>query len=154
MEEIFNMSKLFDHATKVLEAYHIQLQPLCKETGIPPLALDILLFIANNPQNATANDICRVRGVKSGIVSVHIERLVKGGLLERRSVPSDRRKTELVDTEAAQPLIKKGRVIQKQFADRLICGISEEDMAAWKRIMDRVDGNIEAVRREKPNKEK
>lgn len=40
---------LFSHANKMTKAYHIMLTPLCKETGLPPLAMDILLFLANNP---------------------------------------------------------------------------------------------------------
>lgn len=61
---------IFSHANKMTQAYHIMLTPLCKETGLPPLALDILLFLANNPEHNTAKDICRMRGHKSGIVSV------------------------------------------------------------------------------------
>ena len=76
---------IFSHANKMTQAYHIMLTPLCKETGLPPLALDILLFLANNPEHNTAKDICRMRGHKSGIVSVHVERLVNDGLLERRA---------------------------------------------------------------------
>ena len=45
---------LFSHANKMTQAYHIMLTPLCKETGLPPLALDILLFLANNPEHNTA----------------------------------------------------------------------------------------------------
>ena len=76
---------LFSHANKMTQAYHVMLTPLCKETGLPPLALDILLFLANNPEHNTAKDICRVRGHKPGIVSVHVERLVNDGLLECRA---------------------------------------------------------------------
>ena len=64
---------IFSHANKMTQAYHIMLTPLCKETGLPPLAMDILLFLANNPEHNTAKDICRMRGHKSGIVSVHVE---------------------------------------------------------------------------------
>ena len=37
---------IFSHANKMTQAYHIMLTPLCKETGLPPLAMDILLFLA------------------------------------------------------------------------------------------------------------
>ena len=87
---------LFSHANKMTKAYHVMLTPLCKEAGLPPLALDILLFLANNPEHNTAKDICRMRGHKSGIVSVHVERLVNDGLLERREMPGDRRQTRLI----------------------------------------------------------
>ena len=63
---------LFSHANKMTKAYHVMLTPLCKEAGLPPLALDILLFLANNPEHNTAKDICRLRGHKPGIVSVHV----------------------------------------------------------------------------------
>ena len=86
---------LFSHANKMTKAYHIMLTPLCKETGLPPLAMDILLFLANNPEHNTAKDICRMRGHKPGIVSVHVERLVNDGLLERREMPGDRRRRGL-----------------------------------------------------------
>ena len=56
---------IFSHANKMTQAYHIMLAPLCKETGLPPMALDILLFLANDPEHNTAKDICRMRGHKS-----------------------------------------------------------------------------------------
>ena len=122
---------LFSHANKMTKAYHVMLTPLCKEAGLPPLALDILLFLANNPEHNTAKDICRMRGHKSGIVSVHVERLVNDGLLERREMPGDRRQTRLVCTEQAQALIERGRQVQWQFGRRLLEGIPEEDLLGF-----------------------
>lgn len=145
MGEGFSMTNVFDHAGKILKAYHKQLMPLVKETDMPPLALDILLFIANNPESATARDICRVRGVKPGIVSVHIERLAENGLLERLSVKGDRRKTKLVPTNKALQIVKKGRAVQKNFAERLALGITQEDMLVWKKIIETLDRNLEQI---------
>ena len=136
---------IFSHANKMTQAYHIMLAPLCKETGLPPLALDILLFLANNPEHNTAKDICRMRGHKSGIVSVHVERLVNDGLLERREMPGDRRQTKLVCTEKARDLIERGREIQWQFGHRLLAGISEEDQAVMRRCFDTIDANLDEL---------
>ncbi len=82
---------IFGTSNRFIEAYHTVLQPMCKATGLPPLAVDILMFAANNPEHATARNVCKYRGLKPGIVSVHVERLVSEGLLERREVPGDRR---------------------------------------------------------------
>ena len=71
----FTASRIFNAANRFIEAYHAVLQPICKDTGLPPMAVDILMFIANNPDSNTAGDICRCRGLKTGIVSVHIDRL-------------------------------------------------------------------------------
>ena len=141
---------LFSHANKMTQAYHIMLTPLCKEAGLPPLALDILLFLANNPEHNTAKDICRMRGHKSGIVSVHVERLVNDGLLERREMPGDRRQTRLICTEQAQALIERGRQVQWQFGRRLLEGIPEEDLATMRRCLERMDGNLNGICKEKP----
>ena len=136
---------LFSHANKMTQAYHIMLAPLCKETGLPPLALDILLFLANNPEHNTAKDICRMRGHKSGIVSVHVERLVNDGLLERQEMPGDRRQTRLVCTEKAQDIITRGRDIQWQFGFRLMEGISKEDHETMHRCFERIDANLDEI---------
>ena len=82
----FTAAKIFHNANRFIEAYYTVLQPICRETGLPPMAVDILMFLANNPDLPTAGDICRCRGLKSGIVSVHVDRLVNEGLLRRLKV--------------------------------------------------------------------
>ena len=140
---------LFSHANKMTKAYHVMLTPLCKEAGLPPLALDILLFLANNPEHNTAKDICRMRGHKPGIVSVHVERLVNDGLLERREMPGDRRQTRLVCTERAQDIITRGREIQWKFGLRLMEGISKDDHEIMRRCFEKIDINLDEICKEK-----
>lgn len=142
MEENFKPGKIFDNANKIIEAYHLALQPLCKDTGFPPVALDILLFIANNPEKATAKEMCKIRGFKSGIVSVHIDRLVVSGFLERSTVPSDRRKTFLKCTDKAKPIVLEGQNIQKQFGSKLLKGISKEEILTMKEVLRKMENNI------------
>ena len=144
-EQPMRGATLFSHANKMTQAYHIMLTPLCKETGLPPLALDILLFLANNPEHNTAKDICRLRGHKPGIVSVHVERLVQDGFLERQEMPGDRRQTRLVCTEKAQNVIARGREIQWQFGKRLLEGVAEEDLSAMRRCLETIDQNLDTI---------
>ena len=143
----FTAAKIFGNANRFIEAYHTVLQPICKKTGLPPMAVDILMFVANNPQNGTARDICRCRGLKSGIVSVHVDRLVNEGLLLRKTVPGDRRKTQLVCTDTAGDIIKKGRELQKSFAERLLIGLSDEDIAVFRNCLAVIGENIEKIRK-------
>ncbi len=148
MEEFnFTASKLFCSANRFIEAYHTVLQPLCKETGLPPLAVDILMFIANNPESSTAKDICKCRGLKSGIVSVHIERLVSEGLLVRQNVPDDRRKTHLACTAYAADIVKTGHALQKCFARELLAGLSEEDIKTFRNCLAVLSENTEKIRK-------
>ena len=111
------------------------------------MAVDILMFVANNPQNGTARDICRCRGLKSGIVSVHVDRLVNEGLLLRKTVPGDRRKTQLVCTDTAGDIIKKGRELQKSFAEGLLIGLSNGDIEVFRNCLAVIGENIEKIRK-------
>ena len=52
------------HARKIGLAYEKALLPLSKEIDMPHTAISILLFIANNPDFATASHICEMRGLK------------------------------------------------------------------------------------------
>ena len=53
-------------------------------------------------------------------MSVNVDRLVQEGYLERRAVAGDRRKTQLLCTEKAQPVIARGREVQERFFARLM----------------------------------
>lgn len=139
--------RVFSNAARFIEAYHRVLQPLCRESGLPPLAVDILMFAANNPEYATAKNICKYRGMKPSIVSVHVERLVGEGYLQRQEVPGDRRQTLLICTERAKPLIEHGRDLQRQFSERLTLGMSDADREALHKAMTLLDNNIEDIRK-------
>lgn len=142
-----NASEMFANALRFTDAYHTTIQPLCEKAHLPPMAVDILMFLANNPGHDTAREVCRCKGFKPAIVSFHIERLAQEGYLLRQSVPDDRRKTALVCTEKARPLIEEGRELQKAFARQLMTGLSEEDMAHFCRCIAVFERNIERLRR-------
>ena len=142
----FTASRIFNAANRFIEAYHAVLQPICKDTGLPPMAVDILMFLANNPDSNTAGDICRCRGLKTGIVSVHVDRLVNEGLLMRQAVPGDRRKTQLVCTEKADSIIETGRELQKSFAQKLLAGMSDADIEVFHNCLTNLSNNIEEIR--------
>lgn len=147
LEPQLTASRMFYNANKFRDAYQIAMQPLCDETGLPQTAVDILLFLANNPDYDTARDVCRCRGLKPGLVSFHVDRLVGDGLLERRDVPGDRRKTGLVLTSKAQAVIDRGRLLQKAFAARLLEGLNQEDLDHFFRCLAAFDRNIESIRK-------
>ena len=55
----------------------------------------MLCFIVNEHSRSGkgAKDVCEIRGIKKGIVSVTTERLVQSGYLIRKNDIHDRRKT-------------------------------------------------------------
>ena len=97
--------RFYTYAKRFEEAYAAVMRPLTVELGMAQPAVDILLFLANNPGRDTARDICTYRKLKPAIVSFHVDKLAREGYLLRQAVPGDRRKCRLVPTEKAAPVI-------------------------------------------------
>lgn len=146
---MITIQEMNGHARKIGLAYEKALLPLAKETDMPHTAISILLFIANNPDFATASNICEMRGLKRPVVSAHVENLVQGGYIERRAVPGDRRKDALVCTEKASKIVEAGRERQIQFASAVLEGISEEDRVVMERCFLKMNANIDRIIKEK-----
>ena len=147
-EPLLTASAMFANAARFADAYHAALSPLCAETGLPPAAADILLFLANNPGLDTARDVCTYRGLKPGIVSFHVEKLVQAGYLLRQPAPGDRRKCRLVGTEKAGPVVQQGRELQETFFRRLARGLEPEDLAAFRRCLEGFRRNLSQMTQE------
>ena len=143
MEYFPTATRLQTQAKRLMDAYEAAMQPLSRAFSIPQTAAEILLFLANNPENRTAKDICALRRYKPGIVSLHVDTLVTLGLLERRAVPGDRRKLRLVPTGKAAPIIARGRAMQEGFAQTLSQGLSADDLATFARCMETISQNLE-----------
>lgn len=118
---------------------------LCQELKLPQTAFDILMFLANNPEFRTARDIVEVRKLKANLVSVNVDKLVCDGYLKRRAVEGDRRKTELICTEKAQPIITRGRQLQQSFIERLLTGLDEETRQKFMEILTIMDQNLDSI---------
>lgn len=67
---------------------------------------------------------------------------MREGYLTRRGVEGDRRKTELLCTEKAQPIIARGRQLQNAFSERLFAGMDEEARRAFSEAMHLIEHNL------------
>ena len=95
-----------------------------------------------------ARDVCTYRGLKPGIVSFHVEKLVQEGYLLRQPAPGDRRKCRLVCTEKAGPVVQQGRELQETFFRRLARGLEPEDLAAFRRCLEGFQRNLSQMTQE------
>lgn len=134
-----------EFANKTGLAYSAVCKPLCQRLHLPQTAFDILMFLANNPEHKTARDIVEVRRIKANLVSVNVDKLVQEGYLERRPVASDRRKTELVCTEKAQPIIAEGRRMQNRFFSSMMNGVGKEQLDAFFTTIDTMSRNLDKI---------
>ena len=139
------MNPSMEFARKIDLVYAALCKPLCQKLKIPQTAFDILMFLANNPECSTARDIVEIRHIKANLVSVNVDRLVQEGYLERRTVAGDRRKTKLVCTEQAQPIVERGRRLQEQLVETLFSGVGEELRQAFNQTVQIMGRNLDSI---------
>ena len=130
-----------DFIRRADHAYAVSCRPVMEEFGLSKTSFDILMFLANNPSHRTAKEISSMRNIKANVVSVHVDRLVGEGYLSRQSVPEDRRKIRLVCTKKADVIIRRGREAQKEFYDRLLQGLTAQDLDAFKHCFEVILSN-------------
>lgn len=134
-----------EFAQKLSIAYTNVCKPLCHTLNIPQTAFDILMFFANNPSYQTARDVVEIRKIKANLVSVNVERLVKEGYLVREELSNDRRKTRLICTQKAQPIIEQGRALQQTFFENLFENVSPEQRENFFKTVDQMSANLDDV---------
>lgn len=130
---------------KFLQAYTTVCKPLCKELGLSQSAFDILMFLGNNPTYKTASEIVEIRHIKANLVSLNVERLVREGYLKRQPIQDDRRKTELLCTQKAQPIIARGQQLQSGFFEQLFAGMDTDQRKAFSEALGTIEKNVDKI---------
>ena len=142
------MKPSLEFARKTALAYNVICKPLCRELGLTQTAFDILMFLANNPDYKTARDIVEIRHIKANLVSVNVDRLVQEGYLVRKPVKGDRRKMELYCTEKAEAISHRGRKLQDDFSEGLLCGLEEETRKSFFATIKQIEINLDEILKE------
>ena len=136
------MNLSIEVSRKISRAYNAMCKPLCKELELSQTAFDILMFLGNNPNYNTAGEIVEIRRIKANLVSVNVERLVREGYLLRKQVEGDRRKTGLICTDKAKPIIERGRKLQKAFTERMFLNMDDDLRKAFSEATDIIEQNL------------
>lgn len=119
-----------------LNAYNKMCEPILHEFDIPQVSFDILMFLKNNPDLCTAQQISEFRNIKKNLVSVHVDKLVTAGYMQRKQDVKDRRKVLLSCTPKAQPILEAGLEMQQSFNQKLTRNIPESDMNIYQDIIE------------------
>lgn len=139
------MDKNMDMGFRCFSIYYNMCKPVCHQFNLPQTAFDILMFLANNPEYKTARDIVDIRKIKANLVSVNVDKLVNEGFLIRESTADDRRKTLLICTPKAQPIIDRGHLLQENFFKELLGNIPLEQKETFFKTLEIIDNNLDAI---------
>ncbi len=135
----------FDTMARAQKGYARLLDPICRRWELTRNELDVLLFLANNPEFDRAADIVQHRGLSKSHVSLSITNLERRGLLLRREDPADRRTVHLALGEGAQPIVEAGRLCQKRFFAYLHQGVTREQLELLADLARKVGENIRNI---------
>lgn len=133
---------------KFVHVYEVFCSSACKKHQMNQNSYDLILFLSNNPTLNTAKDICEIRGVKKGIISVTIDRLVSEGYLLRENDSNDRRIQRLFLTKKSDPIVADGRLMQKQYFAAITAGLSEEELELFETVTQKMKQNVIKLEKE------
>lgn len=112
------------------------------------LALRLILDNAAEGRRTSAKDVSAYVGVSSASTTALIDRLVRGGFIERRTNHSDRRSVDLVPTRVALgdtgPLV----VAEEELAARA-AELSEDDARTVTRFLTRMRETVDRISAER-----
>ncbi len=125
--------------------YSRMLTPLLERYRLTQLEMDILLFLANNPEHDTARDMVELRHLAKSHVSAGVDSLVRRGLVERFFREGNRKMIHLRLLPAAAEPVAAGREVQRQYGEALLAGFTPEERAVLVGLLDRIGDNVAAA---------
>ncbi len=140
--------KYLNFNTKISKIYADYCAPVCKKYGINQTELDILLFLRSYPTRNTARDIREYRMIKSSLLSVMIEKLIRAGYLLRQNDQSDRRIQRLRLTARAEHPIQDGISAQSRFENAIFGTMASEELRALETLLQKISGAADRLETE------
>ena len=107
-----------------------------------PNEMEVLVYLAAQPEKDTASDICAARGLSRSLLCRSVESLTRRGFLSPQVDPHDHRCVHLQLTPAAFPMVIRLQRQRKRFVQRLLTGISEQELAVFDRIFTHMLHNV------------
>ena len=135
----------FDIMARAQKGYSRLLDPICKKHDLTRNELDVMLFLANNPEFDRAVDIVNNRGLSKSHVSLSIGGLEGKKLLVRQEDPQDRRTIRLKLTQQGVEIADVGRRTQQRFFSYLHQGVTREQIEMMLDFSRKVAENIKNI---------
>ena len=129
-------TRMLQFSQQLKKFYVRQFTPLVRKSHLSMRELDVLLFLANNPDYDTARDIAEFRSLAKSQVSQAVELLAAEGLLLRTPDATDRRVIHLSITPEGSPLAREAQEIQVRCGQQLFSGLTAEQMQHLHTILE------------------
>lgn len=133
----------WDQHKTITRYYEWLMSSVCEKYQIRQMEYDILMFLYNNPQFNTAADIVKVRKSTKSHVSTSLKVLEDRGLIVKKTAADNKKHIEIFLSASANEIVQDGAKAQKQFASRMLCGLSETEITQCKQAFQKICKNAE-----------
>lgn len=133
----------WDKHKTITSYYELLSGKVCDKYELTQMEYDILMFLHNNPQNNTAAEIVKIRKSTKSHVSTSLKNLENKKLIERKQSEENKKHVEIFLLDKAELIIEEGINAQKQFAQNVLSGLTEEEKDMYIRVFNKICNNAE-----------
>src|SRR4029077_12597747 len=108
--------------------------------GTTPHQCEALLALVRS-DGATMNELASAQGIRMSSCTALVDRLLRNGLVERASDPSDRRVVRVVPTERARTFAERCWEARRRTALALLDALTDQEAATFIELTHRVAGS-------------
>ena len=131
----------WDKHKTITSYYELLSSRICDQYGLTQMEYDILMFLHNNPQHNTAAEIVKIRKSTKSHVSTSLKKLENKGFIERIQSEDNKKHIEIVLLDKAELIVEAGINVQKQFAQNVLSGLTEEETHMCIKVFNKICNN-------------
>ena len=138
----------WDKHKTITSYYELLSGEVCERYELTQMEYDILMFLHNNPQFNTAAEIVKVRKSTKSHVSTSLKSLENNGLIRRIQSEDNKKHIEIFLLDKAEEIVEAGINAQKQFAQNVLNGLTEEETQMCINVFNKICSNAEKCLKE------
>ena len=138
----------WDKHKTITSYYELLSGEVCDRYGLTQIEYDIIMFLHNNPQHNTAAEIVKIRKSTKSHVSTSLKALENKGLIRKIQSEDNKKHIEIVLLDKAELIVEAGINAQKEFAQDVLSGLTEEEKRMCINVFNKICNNAEEHLRE------
>lgn len=138
------VTSIIKSTRRVRDQYDAAISRAAHQCGITRPEADVLLFLYNNPTLNTARDIVYYRGFSKAYVSKAVDPLIRQGMIDMTTDPSDRRR-QLLSISGGAEIAEKLRASQAEFMRVITEGIPQSELDCFMAVNEAMCKNAERI---------
>lgn len=151
MLDNMNLETLIKRSAAFRKVYARISAPELKAYGLSPSEVDILIFLANNPNINTAKEMRPFLQVSKGLIARSLETLLTRGFLRTETDEKDHRRQHIYLETKAQALIAILAKRRQNVEALILEGVSKEQIQTVVQTFDVMNENIMKILEDEAN---